>query len=425
LKILLYSDCFIFGGSENVIENLLKSDELHSSNQLVFFYAYNKRYKKAVEEKFKGYQNIYPVSILSAFSKWGYDAQLNKKRLSFDSLYVKVRYMISRLLEKTGLYAVYNHLKLYRIFLQQSPDVLYINNGGYPGAESCRIAVLSARKAGIKNIVFNVNNLALPQKGIIDKWMDNKINSFVKIFVTASKAAGEALIKERKFNISKCINIPNTLLEDTENEVQTDKSCLKQEFKIDNKEIILGTAGLLTQRKGFHVLIEAVNHLVKKRITSFKLFIFGEGEQREYLEDRIKEYRLEHIVFLPGYKNDLLQYIRNFDVFICPSIANEDFPYVILEAMLAGKPVIGTDIAGIPEQVINEYNGFIVRPNDAEMLADRIAKLLSDLALIKTMGANSYKRYAEDFTNRHIMQRYQQLFSSHGNNQSLIKHLSK
>jgi glycosyltransferase involved in cell wall biosynthesis len=425
LKILLYSDCFVFGGSENVIENLLKSEELNKNNQLVFFYGYNKRYKKAIEKKFEGYQNIYPVIVLSAFARWGYDAQLLSNRFSSYNLYIKLRYAISLLSEKAGLYGVYNYLKLYKVFQREAPDILYINNGGYPGAQSCRIAVLSARKARIKNIAFNINNLALPQKGIIDKWIDNKINSFVKVFITASKAAGETLIKERKFNTSKCINIPNTLLKNTEDEAQTDKSCLKQEFKIDNNEIILGTAGLLTHRKGFHVLIEAINHLTTKRITSFKLFVFGEGEQRKYLEDRIKEYRLEHIIFLPGYKNDLLQYIKDFDVFICSSIDNEDFPYVILEAMLAGKPVVGTDIAGIPEQVINEYNGFIVQPNDPEMLAYRIAKLLSDRALIKTMGANSYKRYAENFTNRHIMQQYQQLFSSLENTQSLSKHLSK
>jgi len=281
LNILIYSDCFIFGGSENIIENLLKSDSLTNKYNMVFYYAFNKRYKETVGKKFPSFSNVHSVQILSAYNKWGYEKQLKKRKSFFVKLYIHTRYFISLIFQKAGFYSAYNFLKLYKLFKNESPDILYINNGGYPGAQSCRMAVLSAKKSGIKNIIFNVNNLALPQKGIIDKWLDKKIDSTVKIFITASKAAKEKLIEQRRFTFSKCINIPNTILKEKEICSRSIESSLKREFKVRSDEIVLGAAGLLTTRKGFDILIEAVHHLVKKKIV-FKLFIFGEV-RNEYI----------------------------------------------------------------------------------------------------------------------------------------------
>jgi glycosyltransferase involved in cell wall biosynthesis len=412
LKILIYSDCFIFGGSENVIENLLKSKILSGRYNLTFYYAFNKRYKTAVDKKFQNFTNVHSIRILSAFNKWGYEFQLKENKSFIRRSYTLMSHVISSFSQKAGVYSVYNLLKLYKLFKNESPDILYINNGGYPGAQSCRMAVLSAKKAGIKNVVFNVNNLALPQKGIIDKLLDKKINAAVKVFVTASAAAKEKLIKQRKFASSKCTNIPNTLSEEKEMYAHSVAGCLRQQFKITGNEIVLGAVGLLTKRKGFDILIEAIHLLIKREKILFKLFIFGEGEYRAILENKVKDYGLEKIVFLPGYKNNMLQYIKDFDVLICPSVANEDFPYVILEGMLLGKPVIGTSIAGIPEQIIDHYNGFIVSPENAAMLADAVGEMISDRRLMQTMGANNYKRYTENFNNTNIIQRYEQLFQS-------------
>lgn len=412
MKILIYSDCFIFGGSENVIENLLKSDILTNKYNLIFYYAFNKRYKAAVDKKFPNFSNVHPIRILSAFNKWGYEYQLKENRSFIRRLYIQMRYLTSLVFQKAGLYNLYNFLILYRLFKNESPDILYINNGGYPGAQSCRMAVLSAKKVGIKNIIFNVNNLALPQKGVVDKWLDKKINAAVKVFVTASEAAKKKLSTQRKFTLSKCINIPNTLSQEKEICAHRAEGCLKQEFGINNDEIILGAVGLLTERKGFDILIEAIHFLVKKEKVLFKLFIFGEGEQRTFLENKIKDYGLEKTIILPGYKNNMLQYMQEFDVLICPSVANEDFPYVILEAMLLAKPVIGTRIAGIPEQILDNYNGFIISHGKAEMLASAILQMISDKKLMQSMGANSYERYTEKFNNATIIQRYQRLFNS-------------
>ena len=247
---------------------------------------------------------------------------------------------------------------------------------------------------------------------MLDKWLDNFINRNISVFITASKAAGKQMIDLRKFSASKHVNIPNTISKAGEAKINLINGCLKKEFHIDNNKIILGAVGLLTHRKGFHVLIEAVSLLKKENATAYKLIIFGEGEQRSLLEVMIKEYELQGIVILAGYRNDILPYMKDFDVVICPSIAHEDFPYVILEAMLLGKPVIGTNIAGIPEQVTEGYNGFVVPAGDANKLSKKIETFLQKPELIKMMGENGFSRYLENFNNSNIMQRYNQLFQS-------------
>ncbi|HVX26662.1 MAG TPA: glycosyltransferase family 4 protein [Parafilimonas sp.] len=411
MKILIYSDCFIFGGSEKVIENLLKSDALTNKFDLQFYYAYNKRYKKSIDKKFPNFTNIHSVAIASAFSKWGYESQLTNNKSPLQQLYLKLRYVCSLVFEKTSINNIYNYTQLLTLFKKERPDILYINNGGYPGAQSCRIAALAASKAGISNVVFNVNNLASAQKNKFDIWLDRKVNTAVKVFVTASKAAKEKLIIERKFDACKCVDIPNTLLKEEEVNSKLINGCLRNEFNVKHHEVVIGSAGLLTHRKGFNVLIDAIQ-LLKEINCQFKVFIFGEGEQRPFLQKMIAYYKLQQVIFLPGFRNNMQKYIIDFDVLVCPSIANEDFPYIILEAMLLRKPIIGTNIAGIPEQVLNNHNGYIIKPGSAQALAEALKKFLFDKEKLKTMGLNSYNRYSNNFSNELIIYQYNQLFNS-------------
>jgi len=411
-KILIYSDCFVFSGSENVIENILKSDEIKDKYQLHFYYAYNKTYKAGIERKFTDLTRITPIGILSAYGQWGYKAEIKAQQQRIPFSYARFRYLASLFFQKAGLHDLYNGWVLYRLFRKARPDLLYINNGGYPGARSCRIVVISARAARIQKVIFNVNNMAAPQKGPVDKWLDNLINRHTNIFITASRAAGRQLVAMRNFNADKCVNIPNTLSRASEEKAGTLNSRLRQEFNVGRDEIVLGAVGLLTYRKGFHVLLDAVHLLKQQNAAAFKLFVFGEGEQRALLEAKIKEYNLEDTVFLPGFRDGILGYVKDFDVFLCPSVANEDFPYVIIEAMLLAKPVIGTNIAGIPEQIVDEHNGYIVQAGNATELAAAIGRLAGNRALLQAMGKNGYDRYMNNYNNQNVMHLYNQLFGS-------------
>jgi glycosyltransferase involved in cell wall biosynthesis len=91
---------------------------------------------------------------------------------------------------------------------------------------------------------------------------------------------------------------------------------------------------------------------------------------------------------------DLRKLYITSQLFVLPSLA-EMSPSVISEAMASGKPVIGTRVGGIPTQIVDGVNGFIVDPGDERQLAMKISCLLKDRQLRETMGKNS-RRIAEE-----------------------------
>lgn len=412
-NILFYSDCFVYSGSENVVENILKSERVKEAYSMNFYYAYNKEYEKGIKRKFNNAPNIKALTqIANPYTKFGYRLKSGEKISTLYRYYLLIMYVCGTLLNKIGLLHLYNGYVLYKLFKREQPSILFINNGGYPAAESCRIAVISAHLAGIKNILFVVNNLAFPSRHFFDRILDKYINKYVTFFITASKAARERLVEIRHFDANKCINIPNTLLPEVEENATTHSNIIREEFDIDQQTILLGAVGLLTRRKGYHVLVEAMHQLTESIPNHhYKLIIIGEGEERSALESLIQRYNLQQVILLPGFRPNVIEYVKGLDVFVAPSIANEDFPYVIIEAMMLSKPVIGTRVAGIPEQVLDGQSGYIVPPDSANELAAAI-RLIASENNIPQMGVKSQERYAAHFSNSIIMDRYLQLFSS-------------
>lgn len=412
-KVLIYSDCFVYSGSENVIENILHSEEIQEEFLLNFYYAYNKEYEKGIKRKFSGAANVKALKkLINPYPQWGHPLLSGEIKGMGRRFYAKVLYTLGLVFNKIGLVQLYNCLVLFRLLKEEQPDILLINNGGYPAAETCRTAAIAAGLAGITRVLFVVNNMAYPQRNIWDKWKDRYINKYVSYFITASKAASDRLAEIRHFDRHKCFNIPNTLMKQAEAMTPVGSGILRSEFGVDDNRIVMGAVGLLTHRKGYHVLIKAMAMLEQRRpLAKYKLIIFGEGEERPALEKLIRNYKLEDVVILPGFRPNVMEYVKDMDIFITPSIANEDFPYVIIEAMMMGKPVIGSKVAGIPEQITDGATGYVVAPDSPDELVNAIQSL-SDKEKIAAMGYKSRERYFEQFSNHLIMKRYKEVFCS-------------
>ncbi|MEY4602093.1 MAG: hypothetical protein RL292_34, partial [Candidatus Parcubacteria bacterium] len=132
--------------------------------------------------------------------------------------------------------------------------------------------------------------------------------------------------------------------------------------KGDADMLWLGTIAELHRNKGLDLLIEAL-----ARITvPFQFFIIGEGEERENLEQLIKNRDLESKVFLVGKIPNAKKYLKAFDIFTLTS-RTEALPYTILEAGFAGLPVLASRVGGIPEIITNGVDGVLVRPNTEDI----------------------------------------------------------
>jgi glycosyltransferase involved in cell wall biosynthesis len=159
---------------------------------------------------------------------------------------------------------------------------------------------------------------------------------------------------------------------------------------------VIGTAGVLEERKGHRYLLQAAA-VLKRQGVRLKCRIAGEGALRGDLQRRALELGIGEDVEFVGFVGDIYEFLSTIDIFVLPSLY-EGLGVVVLEAMGAGKPVVASRVGGIVDSVVDSTTGFLVVPGNDEALAGAIGKLIDDPALAEVMGARGAERVREKFT---------------------------
>ncbi|MDV5528787.1 glycosyltransferase [Enterobacter hormaechei] len=172
--------------------------------------------------------------------------------------------------------------------------------------------------------------------------------------------------------------------------------------KEDDQGIILHVARLV-EKKGTAVLINAVKQ-VKLLNPDVKLVIIGEGPLLDGLKAQVTSLGLDQTVTFTGALPhvDVMAWMRKASMLVLPSITAktgdaEGLGMVLLEAAVTGVPVIGTQHGGIPEAIIDEQTGFLVKERDDKQLAERISFLMKDEHKRFEMGKNARIFISEKF----------------------------
>jgi len=175
--------------------------------------------------------------------------------------------------------------------------------------------------------------------------------------------------------------------------VNTEKFCPANDDSNMKKRIRFLSVGFLTEKKGFFVLIDALNKLFKKGFVDIDLVILGQGKLKEKIMQHINNLNLTNKVKIvkTTSKHDVIAEYRKADVFVLASHTasngdKEGTPTVLLEAQAVGLPVISTFHAGIPEAVLDNKSGFLVPERDSEALAEKMENLIRCHDKWKTMG---------------------------------------
>ena len=170
-----------------------------------------------------------------------------------------------------------------------------------------------------------------------------------------------------------------------------------------SKSVRFGFAARLEHLKGPLQLVEAF-HLAHRAGSEMELKIAGDGSQRQQLIHMLRRYGIEKSCHLVGVYTTLKerdQFMRGIDVFVLPSLT-EGTPNAIIEAMAHGKPIIATDVGGIPD-VVSQEVGILVPPNDVKALSAAISSLAADADLRQRMGLAARKQYEQLFTPRVVL----------------------
>ena len=182
----------------------------------------------------------------------------------------------------------------------------------------------------------------------------------------------------------------------------------------DASEIL--AVGRLVEKKGFHILIEALR-LMREAGQGARCRIVGGGEMQAELAEQIAASGLDDLVRLAGPmpQDEIIAAMRGAALLACPCIVGADgnrdgMPTVLLEAMALGCPVVATPVTGIPELVRHGENGLLAAEGDPRDLAGQMARLLSDAPLRAALSHAGRARIEADFDLRANAGRLGRLF---------------
>ena len=171
---------------------------------------------------------------------------------------------------------------------------------------------------------------------------------------------------------------------------------LRRELGMDSRHPLVGIVARLVPIKRHEDFI-AASALLAARIPEARFLVIGDGERRTELEVLVRQKGLGERVRFLGWRHDLDRIYADLDVVVLTS-ANEGSPVSLIEAMAAGRPVVATEVGGVPDLVEHGVNGMLGRAGDPSATAEAIAALLADPERRRVMGEAGRKRVRDAYT---------------------------
>jgi glycosyltransferase involved in cell wall biosynthesis len=173
--------------------------------------------------------------------------------------------------------------------------------------------------------------------------------------------------------------------------------------KLANRGPVIGALTLLRPGKGLETLIDATP-AVLARHPDAQIAIVGGGPELQILKARAQRRGVGHAVHFVGPCERPLEALRPMDLFVHPSWA-ESFPYVVLEAMALGKPIVASDVGGIGEAIEEGIGGLLVPARSEDLLGRALCDLLDDRDRATHMGEQALRRVSSRFTRAGMIDR--------------------
>jgi len=295
------------------------------------------------------------------------------------------KYNINELVFHNGrmnLFTLRGTLNLFKLIKEYKFDVIHANAGIIPNilGKLLGVRVNIEIKHGIINYTDEVlHNLPIKKK--IHEWIKQ---FFVDYFIAISKNDKERMVKYFFLKKEKIKIIYNGI---DEKILLPYRKTLDLEKESSKALITIGNIGRITFQKGQEILIEAFYKLATIR-QNVKLVIVGTGENEPEIKKLIEMKGLTDKVILMGYKTNIFDYLKTFDIFVLTS-RYEGVPYVILEAMSIGVPIISTKVGGIDNILEDGKTALLVEKENIVKIFEAMLKLVDDPLLRYKLASNS------------------------------------
>ncbi|MCL5012191.1 MAG: glycosyltransferase [Patescibacteria group bacterium] len=318
-------------------------------------------------------------------------------------------YLLESLARNVGIIQEINALlEIIRVIKIEQPDVLHLNS-----SKAGFLGVIVGRWCHVPKIIFTAHGWAFNEARPWWQRVSIKIFHWITVLLAHKTIAVSRAIRSQMnlpFPSQKMVFIHNGREEK------------KLHTKVEARKILekhLPT--LIAYQQDLWTVTIAELHITKQNshmITAMKEIIkiypkarhiiIGDGELYEELSDQIKRTHLTKHIFLIGKLMDAARYLQAFEFMILPS-RSEAFPYVLLEACIAGIPSIASNVGGIPEIIRDGQEGILIPANNIQKLIEAYVALIKDKKRREYMTKQAQKR-ANDFSLqtmlRHTFQQY-------------------
>ncbi|MEY2665745.1 MAG: hypothetical protein RLZZ480_850 [Candidatus Parcubacteria bacterium] len=290
-----------------------------------------------------------------------------------------------------------------RLLREERPDVLHVTS-----SKAGAIGALAGRLVGTKNIIFTSHGLTVDE---VWRPFWQRVLIYIGTWLTLSFAHSSIMISRETYERARAMPGMRRKVFFIKNGVSPvdfytrDEAQKELELTIPPGHTVIGGIGELHPNKNWSAAINTVAHLP----STTHLVIIGSGEEYDSLHLHIDKLGLQNRVHLLGYVPDAVRYLKAFDIFLLPS-KKEGLPYVLLEAGLAGLPVVASDLPGNRDIIESGTHGFLVEPT-VKMLATSIEMLIRDEGMRRRLGSALQERVMEDFSIHHMTDETFSLYS--------------
>ncbi len=284
---------------------------------------------------------------------------------------------------------------------EEKIDVIIANGGReyWPAAVAAKLS-----GAGIIFIRHQTDRIRQTTRWL----MNNQVNHVIAVSDAVKEALLGSGVKEKNITV-----IPNSVAVSRFNPAMVRQDEVRPEFGLGPRDIVIGTVGKLHRGKGVYELLAAFAGLAVG-YPLLKLLFVGDGPERDSLEQEARRLSVHDRVIFAGVRKDVERMYAAMDIFVLPSTCDEAFGMVLIEAMAMSRPVIGTDVGGIPAIVRNGVNGLLVHPGDDRALATAIARYLDDPVFSAEMAAEGLKTVEKEYSDNVMGERFDDLFKRLG-----------
>lgn len=262
-------------------------------------------------------------------------------------------------------------------------------------AHTTRSAMIASVAARLADVPF-VHHVHSPTSHDSTRWVANKINALLdRISLTGVSqliCVSESLAQHmgaQGYDPKLISVVPNGVPSREELKPRT----------APNDRWVLGTVALFRPRKGVEILLEAMS-ILRNHGYDVRLRAVGPFETPDYerkMKALAKQHEVDELIEWTGFTTDVNAELEKMDVMVLPSLFGEGLPMVIIEAMAAGVPVVGTNVQGVPE-VLRKGSGLVAAPGSAQELANCIRRLIRGEEDWKSIRQNAWERQSEHYS---------------------------